>query len=349
MKAFDQLTERGQHQRRRRLAEAALAAFGIKAEQLTFINHGENTTYRVKTAAADGSQTGFYRTGYYLLRLHGINYNSAAEINSELQWLKALAEEAKLPVPLPVAGLDGRYVQSVQIAEIPHRYNCSLMEWLDGRLQINNPTPAHCQQLGLLVGQLHQHAQNWVLPSDFQRRSWDWEGQFGANVSNGADHATVWAAIPAQHHQLLQQTMDDFAEVERMLGKSRDVYGLIHADPHWGNILFADGAARAIDFDDCGFGYWLYDLAIAVGRWRITPQWDGIWQNFLKGYCQLQRWDEAASKVLDVIIAARCTNVLQWYVGHATYDPLFASDVHEVIETFTTRIRTIYLHPPLAR
>ncbi|XSG76585.1 phosphotransferase enzyme family protein [Herpetosiphon llansteffanensis] len=349
MKAFDQLTERGQHQRRRRLAEAALAAFGIKAEQLTFINHGENTTYRVKTAAADGSQTGFYRTGYYLLRLHGINYNSAAEINSELQWLKALAEEAKLPVPLPVAGLDGRYVQSVQIDEIPHRYNCSLMEWLDGRLQINNPTPAHCQQLGLLVGQLHQHAQAWVLSSNFQRRSWDWEGQFGANVSNGADHATVWAAIPAEHHQLLQQTMDDFAEVECMLGKGRDVYGLIHADPHWGNILFADGAARAIDFDDCGFGYWLYDLAIAVGRWRITPQWDGIWQNFLKGYRQLQTWDQAASQLLDVIIAARCTNVLQWYVGHATYDPLFASDVHEVIETFTTRIRTIYLHPPLAR
>ncbi len=48
MKAFDQLTERGQHQRRRRLAEAALATFGIKAEELKFINHGENTTYRVK-------------------------------------------------------------------------------------------------------------------------------------------------------------------------------------------------------------------------------------------------------------------------------------------------------------
>jgi len=40
--------------------------------------------------------------------------------------------------------------------------------------------------------------------------------------------------------------------------------GLIHADLHLGNALFWSDEVRVIDFDDCGFGYWLYDIAFAL-------------------------------------------------------------------------------------
>jgi Ser/Thr protein kinase RdoA (MazF antagonist) len=41
------------------------------------------------------------------------------------------------------------------------------------------------------------------------------------------------------------------------------------ADLHQWNYLFLDQALRAIDFDDCGWGYYAYDMADAreAGLW----------------------------------------------------------------------------------
>ena len=49
-------------------------------------------------------------------------------------------------------------------------------------------------------------------------------------------------------------------------------FGLIHADLHLDNTLFADGEARLIDFDDCGFGYRIYDVAVAL--WELRHRRD---------------------------------------------------------------------------
>ena len=47
----------------------------------------------------------------------------------------------------------------------------------------------------------------------------------------------------------------------------RTATGLIHADLHYENFLFHDGVARAIDFDDCGWGFYLYDVAVTL--WEL--------------------------------------------------------------------------------
>lgn len=54
------------------------------------------------------------------------------------------------------------------------------------------------------------------------------------------------------------------------------LFGLIHADLHLDNALFLPGGGRLIDFDDCGFGYRLYD--IAVGLWELRHRDD--YENF---------------------------------------------------------------------
>ena len=48
------------------------------------------------------------------------------------------------------------------------------------------------------------------------------------------------------------------------LGESRDVFGFIHADLHQWNYLFHGEEVRAIDFDDCGWGYFTYDMAVTL-------------------------------------------------------------------------------------
>ncbi len=59
---------------------------------------------------------------------------------------------------------------------------------------------------------------------------------------------------------------------EAELGSAADSVGLIDADLHPGSDLFWRDDVRVIDLDDCGFGYWLYDIAVAL--WELRHQHD---------------------------------------------------------------------------
>ena len=51
-------------------------------------------------------------------------------------------------------------------------------------------------------------------------------------------------------------------------GKSPDRYNLIHADMRFANLLVDEIDTRLIDFDDCGFGWLMYDFAAADQLYR---------------------------------------------------------------------------------
>jgi Ser/Thr protein kinase RdoA (MazF antagonist) len=64
-------------------------------------------------------------------------------------------------------------------------------------------------------------------------------------------------------------------------GTAPDRYGLIHADMRLANLLVdGAGALTVIDFDDCGFGWFLYDLAAALSfleHHRAMPALVAAW------------------------------------------------------------------------
>ena len=69
----------------------------------------------------------------------------------------------------------------------------------------------------------------------------------------------------------------------RNLGSKPDAFGLIHADLHLENALFDGDAVRVIDFDDCGFGYWLYDLAVPLWDNRYRADYPAFRAALLEG------------------------------------------------------------------
>jgi Ser/Thr protein kinase RdoA (MazF antagonist) len=44
--------------------------------------------------------------------------------------------------------------------------------------------------------------------------------------------------------------------------------------------------AKVIDFDDCGFGYWLYDIAVALWELRHRNDYGQFRATLIKGYTQ---------------------------------------------------------------
>ena len=47
-------------------------------------------------------------------------------------------------------------------------------------------------------------------------------------------------------------------------GRGKERYGLIHDDISINNVLLCEGELYLLDFDDCGWGWYLYDIPTAV-------------------------------------------------------------------------------------
>ena len=257
MTPYEQLTTRGQIGRLRTLGKHALREYPLTEPSLRFIHHGENTTFRVnESAPADGRSPHSPAPGdrqrqmpTYLLRVHRPGYQNDRSVRSELIWLDALAKTG-VAAPVPVRTRSGEPLVTVSMPGVPRERICSLLRWIDGRF-VENPSTRHYSALGELMARLHLHTAAWRPPAGFHRRAWDWEGLFGENAGFAAPAAEVWRALPNRARPAVELAADRIRTVMQALGTGRDAYGLIHADLHFSNVLFAKGRAVPIDFDDC--------------------------------------------------------------------------------------------------
>jgi Ser/Thr protein kinase RdoA (MazF antagonist) len=310
------LPYRAQIAKMRRVAVRALASYPVDVSRLRFVSHGENTTFRVTSPTTD-----------YLLRVHrpnrhGRGVDSAEAIRSELQWLEALRDSADVSVPAPVRTRDGG--MTVTAGETEVRV-CSLLRWMDGRIRNASPHPVHLQRLGHAMAKLHDHAERWAIPPGFTRMRWDREGFFGDRMEyGGVGSADCWNLLPTGVRGAFHRVEDRVATTMAELGEGPDAFGLIHADLHLENALFAGDGVRLIDFDDCGFGYWLYDIAVSLWELRHLGTYPTFRDAFIAGYREQRRLtDDRLDERIDTFIAAREVAFGLWYAGTAQVNPRF--------------------------
>ncbi len=338
MRPFEDLTHRGQTGRLRRLGEAALDEFGFAGARCLLIAHMENTTFDVRfpatpPAGPDGER---YCPGRYLLRIHRPNYQTEHSIASELAWLAALRTDLDLPVPEPVLSKNGRSLVEAAAPGVPGHRFCSLLRWMRGRTYgRRGQRPAHLRLVGRLMARLHGHSLSWQRPAGFHRGRWDWDGLFGHAGAAGEDDSWVWNALPERERRLYREAAERTARVMDDLGEGPLAFGLIHADLHLGNVLFDGGEARPIDFDDCGFGHWLYDVAVVLHDYRTKEDWPAWRDALLSGYAEErpllegQPLPEGQLVHLDAFMAARCVSVMIWCYSRARDNPRFREHLKE--------------------
>jgi Ser/Thr protein kinase RdoA (MazF antagonist) len=307
---------RSQVARLRQVALAALARYPLPDGRLRFLMHGENTTFRHDSAA-----------GQYLVRVHrphrhGRNVSSAAAIGSELAWLRALRKDTDLAVPDPLAALDG--APAVEASAAGETRTCSILRWMDGRIREASAHPIHLRRLGDAMARLHNQADTWTPPPNFVRIRWDHEAFFGDVMVYGDTPARgCWALLPADVRARFEAVEARMAAVMVDVGG----VGLIHADLHLGNALFHRGDVRLIDFDDCGTGARLYELAVALWELRDRPDYAMFREALLSGYRASRDIDVTH---LDDFIALRQVAFDLWYTGMAQVNPAFAGKLDGV-------------------
>ncbi len=327
LKPFEHLTYQGQVRRLRKLAQLALVAYGLENVTFRLIFHGENTTFRVDAPDIPASTDlpSAYAPRRFLLRVHRPGYQNQAAIASELLWLTAL-READLIVPEPLSTQEGALFVETSAPGVPTARVCSLLRWIQGRF-INKPRPQHFVALGHLMAQLHEHVMQWQPPSDFTRRDWNWDGLFGDKSGFNLLSNAVWALLPDPYRAPFQSVADQMRQLMTDLSKGPDVFGLIHSDLHLGNVLFAKGYARPIDFDDCGYGYWAYNFAAALGEYANDDSWLAYRNALFQGYAEVRPVPNSMEAHLMQFIAARQVSLALWATDMAQVNPRFAKDL----------------------
>lgn len=328
-------THRSQIVRVRRLAARAISAYDVREPRMELIADGENTTFRVvaRDSNLETVPTTGEIVGQYLLRVHrptrhGRDVDSGMAIASELHWLVALRADTSLAVPEPVPAVGGALTTTATADGVAGSRVCSLLRWMKGRNHNRSARPAHLYRLGGVLAQLHNHADRWRVPDGFVRIRWDHEAYFGNTMVYGnVDAADAWTLLPANLQRDFERVAEDVSNVMRQLGQGPEVFGLIHADAHLDNVLFDGQETRLIDFDDCGFGYRIYDVAVALWELRHRDDFSNFKEAFVRGYTEHRPLPIDQLRHLDAFIAAREVAFGLWLAGMAQTRPAFREEL----------------------
>jgi Ser/Thr protein kinase RdoA (MazF antagonist) len=305
--------------RLRKIAEIALTEYGLEGSKLKFITYSGNGLYQVSVPSGTP-----ITPGKYTLRLHQPDYMKPKYIESEMEWLSALHQEG-ISVPKPVRNLSGEWLTIADGGyEVPQKRNCTLIEWTQGRVLGDKVRPKHFRSLGRVMGKMHEQSKNWKLPTGFARPHWNWDGLYGEGFSYGTPAAEARAAIPNVHQKVFNETLERVRDVMEQLGKRKDVYGLIHADLGLAdNVAFHAGEARLFDFDDCGFGYWVFDFAVTLSEHFIdtNDRSQATYDTLKAGYEETSSLDGIGIEYLDLFMAARFAQFMFFYQASGMAHP----------------------------
>jgi Ser/Thr protein kinase RdoA (MazF antagonist) len=179
-------------------------------------------------------------------------------------------------------------------------------------------------RLGGAMARLHNHADTWRRPAGFVRTQWDWETFFGDTMEyGGVNAAAVWDLLPGDLRGSFDRVAGRARRVMTQLGDGPDAVGLIHADLHLDNALFAGRDVRLIDFDDSGTGYRLYDVAVALWELRHRADYEAFKTALIAGYTAHRPLPADHLAHLDMFIAVREVAFGLWFAGTAEVNPVF--------------------------
>ena len=87
---------------------------------------------------------------------------------------------------------------------------------------------------------------------------------------------------------------------------------MIHADLHQGNVFISHDKMYLIDFDDAGFGWYLYDIAVALYEYNFEEDYQTIEAAFLDGYTKHRVLTDAHRALLPMFLHIRSRAIIGW-------------------------------------
>ncbi len=293
------------------IASQATEAWHLTVSNLELISKSENVVFRVETT---DEQT-------LVLRIHRPGYHTLNELESEQMWTAAL-NNSGVHVPVPRMLPNGAGYTRVAVPDTSDYRYVGMVEWFEGvpLVELMEETSDqgriadYFRQLGKIMAKIHNQATAWEVPRGFQRHAWDADGLMGdapfwgqfwdLPQMNEAERKRILAARDAIH-----RILTDYGKN----GSPDDgTYSLIHSDFHAGNLLINGDQLHVIDFDDAGFGWHQYDLAVALFHYQESPEFGQRHDTLIEGYRSVRTLTDQSVEMIPLFMLIRAMAQIGW-------------------------------------
>jgi Ser/Thr protein kinase RdoA (MazF antagonist) len=222
-----------------------------------------------------------------VVRVTPPNHKMLNEVKAELDWLQYLSEN-DAPVEHVITSRNNNLVETVETNAGTISVVC--FEWAPGHLVTREDfSPELFQTWGEAVGMMHRLTKDYTPPTQASKRiQWFEDPYLNRDL------------IPSDQNLVLQR-FDTLIDYFKSRPATRDSYGLIHQDVHQDNLFLDGKRLTVLDFDDSVFGFFIFDIANALGFsiWEKPENMnnnqfaDFYLKYFMKGYQKENRLEES--------------------------------------------------------
>lgn len=174
-------------------------------------------------------------------------HRTATDVLSELMWIDDLKNDVTT-VCQPLPSLENRMVERISVNGMV--YLATMFRKANGSIfPAKDWTPRYFYDAGVLLGKIHRtSSEGYQNGFRYKRRHWD-------------EHP-FYDFAPYDKFYSPQVRADAEAVLRKIQSIPRTplCYGMIHGDYHSGNMFCDWGDLWAFDFDDCCYGYFMFDI-----------------------------------------------------------------------------------------
>ncbi|MHA1909251.1 MAG: phosphotransferase enzyme family protein [Candidatus Thorarchaeota archaeon] len=187
----------------------------------------------------------------FVVRVTPPGHKTPDEVRAEMDWLVYL-QENHAPVEQVISSKNDNLVELVNTEEGLISVVC--FEWAPGKLVTKEDFSTDLfHTWGKAVGMMHRLTKDYNSPTQPPDRiHWFDDEYLNRNL------------IPSDQDIVLQR-FDALIDHFKTQPPTRDSYGLIHQDVHNGNLFLDGNRLTVLDFDDCVYGFFIFDIANALG------------------------------------------------------------------------------------
>jgi Ser/Thr protein kinase RdoA (MazF antagonist) len=308
----------------------------VELTAVHFVGHSANVMCRV-TADVDG------RGGDFALRICDPD-RTTPQLEAECAWMSAIAEETSVRCAAPLTTVDGAHVAELPVRELDAHRRCILFPWVDGA-QVEEPRPEHLRRLGETTAALHNHADGYSRGTPVDRPNADWPAMFDRFLRGDVTAAWEDHPGPAMTDEESAVFADAAARVQDEIeAVATDAnHGLIHADLHLWNVVYADGEPWPIDFDDCHYAHYMTDAATPLFHLPRSDREQELADAYFAGYETTRPLPADWRQQVATFRAARCFSLADWILSWRRED--HEGSGSEALAAFTQQLRA-YLRMP---
>ena len=273
-------------------ASIVLDAYEFSVESIESINYEYNATFKVSTTDSKN----------FALRININSPRSTENIRAEVAWVQFLQDVNGIHTATPIANKDGQFITNLSHARSGRELNCILYSWLEGEEIGDEPTIEQLRILGQTMALMHNASKDFILPKDsalpsFHDPFWETEDFLLSDKSK----------LESQDMQLIAAAFKEIISRTDAL-YSRENPQMIHADLHGWNMKWNEGKLSIFDFDDCGIGLPIQDIATAL-YYLDTPEQD---EAMLNGYRSVRQLPPHTKADLEMLLIHRRLMLLNY-------------------------------------